>query len=111
MQIETEEIEDKILLHLDGRLDANSSPTLEKRLTALIEENHLKLILDFSKVDYLSSAGLRLLLSITKKVKAKGGFLVIYSLDDDVMEIITMAGFDTILNICQLESDALQFNG
>jgi anti-sigma B factor antagonist/stage II sporulation protein AA (anti-sigma F factor antagonist) len=55
--------------------------------------------MDFTNVEYLSSAGMRLLLSGTKKTKSLGGKFVICSLTDDVMEIIKMAGFNHILHI------------
>jgi len=109
IKIVIEEIEDKIVAHIDGRLDAPSAPTLEKTINSLIDDGKLKLVLDFSKVDYLSSAGMRLLLSASKKAKSKGGNLVIFSVHDDVMDIIKLAGFDKILNIYKTEQEALQF--
>jgi len=109
IKVEIEEVDDKIVLHIDGRLDAPSTPILEKKLNALIDEGKLDLLLDFSKVEYLSSAGMRLLLSASKKIKSKNGKIVIFSIHDDVMDIIKLAGFDKILNICRTEQEALQF--
>ena len=109
MKINIEEIDDQIILHLDGRLDAASSPILEKKLTSLMGENN-KIILDFSEVEYLSSAGMRLLLAATKQLKANKGVLVLFSINDDIMEIIKMAGFERILHICETEQEALQLS-
>ena len=109
LNIDMDQIEGKIILRLDGRLDTNTSPVLEKKINSLVSDNHPNIILDFSKIDYLSSAGMRLLLSETKKLKAKKGNLVIFSLHDDVMEIIKMAGFERIINIAGREADALKF--
>lgn len=108
LRIELEEIENRVLLRIDGRLDAASSPILERKISSLIDENHYHLILDFTRVDYLSSAGMRVLLSATKKLKAHQGALVIFAVGDDVGEIIKMAGFDKILRICSSEKEALQ---
>lgn len=108
LNIELNEIEKKILIKVEGRLDAPSSPSLERKINSLIEEGKHQILIDFSKVDYLSSAGLRLLLSATKKLKAKEGYLVLFSIPDEVMEIIKLAGFQKILTICKNEQEALQ---
>jgi anti-anti-sigma factor len=109
IKIELEDIDEKVVVHIEGRLDAPSTPTLEKKINALIDDGKFNLLLDFSKVEYLSSAGMRLLLSASKKIKSKDGKLVIFSIHDDVLDIIKLAGFDKILNICRTELDALQF--
>jgi anti-sigma B factor antagonist/stage II sporulation protein AA (anti-sigma F factor antagonist) len=110
LQIVLEQIENRIILRIDGRVDAASAPILERKLLGLIDENHLHLLLDFTQVDYLSSAGMRVLLSAAKKLKEKQGDLVIFSLVDEVKEVIKMAGFDKILAICSTEKEALQLN-
>lgn len=108
LHIELEEIDRKIILRLDGRLDAATSSVLERKIDALIEENHIYLLLDFLKVDYLSSAGMRLLLAIAKKLKKKKGALLLFSVGEEVMDILKLAGFEKILQIYESEQDALQ---
>ncbi len=110
LHIELEEIEHRVILRITGRLDAATTPILERKLNALIDEHHNFLLLDFSDIDYLSSAGMRLLLSATKKLKGKNGSLILFSVGDEVSEIIKMAGFDKILHICSNEKEALQFH-
>ena len=97
--------DDKVILRLEGRLDASSSPILEGKLNELVGKKK-NLLVDFSKVDYLSSAGMRLLLASTKKMKSAQGKLIFFSISDEVMEIIKMAGFERILNICTNEQEA-----
>jgi anti-anti-sigma factor len=109
LHIDLEEIDRKLILRLDGRIDAASAPMLERRLNQLVDEKKHHLILDFTSVDYLSSAGMRVLLAETKKIKAAHGNLILFGLDDEVAEIIRMAGFDRVLHICQNEKEALQF--
>lgn len=109
LHIELEEIENRLVLRIDGRLDAASAPLLEKKIEHLIKEEKHHLALDFTRVDYLSSAGLRVLLAETKKLKAHKGALVLFSLSDEVMEVIKMAGFQKILHIFSSEKEALQF--
>lgn len=110
LSIELEEIEHRVILRLDGRIDAASAPILERKLNSLVEEDHLYLLLDFSRVDYLSSAGMRVLLSVSKKLQVKKGNLVLFSIGEEVFEVIKMAGFDKILRIFSNEKEALQFH-
>lgn len=96
-----------LVLNVTGRLDAASSPAVEKKVIDFIDAGNHKVILDFSGVAYLSSAGMRLLLASTKKLKALGGKIVICSLSNMVMDVIKMAGFDNILTIQESEVEAL----
>jgi anti-sigma B factor antagonist/stage II sporulation protein AA (anti-sigma F factor antagonist) len=102
-----EEVDGKCVMRVSGRIDAATTPILEKKVEDQLQQNHFRVLFDFSDVDYLSSAGMRLLLSATKKMKAHEGMLVICGVIDDVMEIIKMAGFERILNIYSTEKEAL----
>lgn len=107
LNVTVEEKQGKAIVHLDGRLDAISTPSLDKKLMELIREKRQKeILLDFSHVEYLSSAGMRLMLSVTKQLKNDQGKLSAYSLSEDVMEIIRMAGFERVLNLFPNEEDA-----
>lgn len=106
LEIKVEEIDKIIILRLLGRLDAASSSILQDKLNIFINEKKYTLLLDFSNVDYLSSAGLRILLAFTKKCKENKGRLGIFSVTDDVMEVIKLTGFDKILNIYKKEKEA-----
>lgn len=110
LKIELEEVEDRVILRIDGRIDAASAPALDRKIEGLIAEDRCRLLLDFSRVDYLSSAGMRTLLAASKKAKAKHGMVILFSLSDEVEEIIKMAGFDKVLRICSSEKEALQFH-
>jgi anti-anti-sigma factor len=109
LHIALEEVEHRVILRLDGRIDGASAHLLEKKLNTLLEERHYQLILDFTRIDYLSSAGLRVLLSAAKKVQEKKGTFLLFSLQEEVLEIVKMTGFDKILHICLNEKEALQF--
>ncbi|MBN1914887.1 MAG: STAS domain-containing protein [Parachlamydiales bacterium] len=108
LDIELEQFDEKVILRVEGRLDAASTPILEKKINALLEEGYSSLAIDFSSVEYLSSAGMRLLLSVTKNLKKKEGDLILFSIDEEVMEIIKMAGFENLFHICSTEKEALQ---
>ncbi|HAZ15735.1 MAG: anti-anti-sigma factor [Chlamydiae bacterium GWC2_50_10] len=108
LNVKVEEKAEKTILHLEGRLDAISAPTLDQKLMDLMRQKRKKILLDFSQVDYLSSAGMRLLLSFTKQLKHQEGRLTSYAMNEEVLEIIRMAGFDRILNIFSNEEDAFK---
>lgn len=107
LKIRSEEIEQKKVIRLDGRIDANSASVLEKKMSEILQGKGLKVLMDFSKVSYLSSAGLRVLLSAAKKIKAGGGSLVFCSIGEDLLDIIKMSGFDRILAIYPTEKEAM----
>ena len=81
---------------LDGRLDTITSPDLELALANLAGVTHL--VLDFGKINYVSSAGLRVLLAL-QKTMAKQGDMVVRNVDKMVMEVLEMSGFVDILTI------------
>lgn len=105
METHVEEKGDVVVIRLKGRLDAASSPQLEKQINSIIDAGHFKLILNFTQVEYLSSAGMRLMLSISKKLKHLEGKVVACSLSDEVMEVIKMAGFHQVLEIYPSEEE------
>ena len=107
IKCEVEEKDNVVIFRLEGRLDAISAPQFETKLQEQVEAGKKRLLLDFGRVDYLSSAGMRLLLSMTRRLKNEEGQLALCSLNDDVMEIIKVAGFERILNIYPTESTAL----
>lgn len=107
MQVTKDEKNNVLILKLEGRLDATTAIQLEKVLNQAIDEQKTKVIADFSGVEYLSSAGMRILLSMTKRLKGMSGYFKLYALHDDVMEIIRLAGFETILQIFPDETHAL----
>ncbi|MDE6730899.1 MAG: STAS domain-containing protein, partial [Oscillospiraceae bacterium] len=82
---------------LEGRLDTTTAPQLEAELKQSIADS-TELILDFAKLEYLSSAGLRVLLA-AQKVMNKQGRMVIRNVNDVIAEIFEVTGFVDILTI------------
>ena len=107
MDVVVEEKGEIIIVRVKGRLDAASSPQLEQKINSIIDGGHFKILLDFSSVEYLSSAGMRLMLSVSKKLKSLEGKVVACSLNDEVMEVIKMAGFNQVIEFYPNEADSL----
>jgi anti-anti-sigma factor len=97
-----------LILRIKGRLDAVSSPVTEKQIMDIINSGNRKLLLDFSGVEYLSSAGMRLLLATTKKLKTMSGKLVVSQVTDNAMDVLKMSGFDHVIDIASTEDEALK---
>ena len=94
----TKEQEGNVLtIRLEGRLDTATSPDLEKELKASLE-NVDELVFDLEKLSYISSAGLRVLLSSQKIMNGKGSMKVTH-VSEDIMEIFEVTGFTEVLTI------------
>jgi anti-sigma B factor antagonist len=94
----TKTLEDKILnVKVEGRLDTATAPELEKELEEVLGEAE-ELVFDFEGLEYMSSAGLRILLATQKKMSAKGGMKVT-NVNDVISEIFGITGFSDILTI------------
>lgn len=99
---------DVLVLRIQGRLDAVSSPMAERKIFDYIYGGQYKLLLNFSGVDYLSSAGMRMLLSVTKKLKTLSGQLILCCLNLNVIEILKISGFDQVLVLVNTEEEGLK---
>ncbi|MEG0909951.1 MAG: STAS domain-containing protein [Ruthenibacterium sp.] len=97
MDIQKTQNGDTLTLKLEGRLDTTTAPQLEAELKQSIA-GAKTLQLDFAKLEYLSSAGLRVLLS-AQKVMNKQGKMIVQHVNGEVMEVFEVTGFSDILNI------------
>ena len=99
MEIIEKKHNDINILHLKGRLDSNTSPEFEKSIFSAIESGVTRMILDFENLDYISSAGLRVILKAAKELKRSEGVFVLCSMKDYVKEVFEISGFDSFLPI------------
>lgn len=97
MKILKEQNAKTMILTLEGRLDATTSPELEAVLEKEIR-NTTELILDFEHLEYISSAGLRVLLTTQKKMNTRGT-MIIRKVCENVREVFEITGFTDILTI------------
>ena len=97
MTIDVKKQADQVMIAVAGRLDTTTAPALEKAISESVqEEKHL--ILDIKEVEYISSAGLRVLLGAQKKMQ-KIGSMKVMNVCPEVMEVFEMTGFADILVI------------
>lgn len=87
----------ELTVTIEGRLDTLTAPQLEQKLDpALADVN--KLIFDLTELEYISSAGLRVLLASRQKMEGKDG-MTVKNVNDDIMEVFEITGFADILDI------------
>lgn len=106
MQISTRTSNDIHIVVIAGSLDSTTAPEAQKALDAVLA-GAKKVALDFSELDYISSAGLRVLLSAAKKLRASGETLRIFGLNQSVREVFEISGFSTILAVYPSEAEAV----
>lgn len=88
---------DQLVMELDGRLDTMSAPDLESELESCLKDVK-ELIFDFSKIEYVSSAGLRVLLHAQKMMHNKGTVKIINT-NQLAKEVFSVTGFDSIMDV------------
>lgn len=88
---------EKLTLTLEGRLDTTTTPQLEEELKDALS-GITTLVFDFGKLEYLSSAGLRVLLATQKQMNQQGS-MIITKVNDTIMEVFEVTGFVDILTI------------
>lgn len=95
-----------IILSPDGRLDSNSAPILEQEIGLInSDDSGYHLLLDFSRVEYISSAGLRVVLKTVKERQAASKSFAVSNMQDHVREVFEISGFDSYVKI---HADTLQ---
>jgi anti-anti-sigma factor len=87
------------IITINGRLDAATAPAADKAIKNILEGGCLRMLFDFSKLDYLGSGGLRVILGAIKESRRKGGQIVLCSLPALVSGIFEVSGFNSVVPI------------
>ncbi|MGD8370498.1 MAG: STAS domain-containing protein [Syntrophobacterales bacterium] len=95
------------ILGLLGRLDSNTSPDFEKKIFEVIDDGTTSVVVDFEGLDYISSAGLRVLLKAAKEIKRSQGKIVLSSMKEYIREVFEIAGFVSLFPIVSSVDDAM----
>jgi anti-anti-sigma factor len=99
MTLRQETRTDILILSPVGRLDSNSSPELERVIVDQLAAGTQRLVFDLSDMNYISSAGLRVILLAGKKLRTSQGKMVLVGLQDMVREVFEMSGFLTLFAV------------
>jgi anti-anti-sigma factor len=96
------------IITVTGRMDAVTAPEFETRLLDWIHAGETHLIVDLGGLEYISSAGLRSILTIAKNLKTQQGQMVLCALRNTVKEVFEISGFSTIIPVCESVDDAIK---
>ncbi len=108
MEVNFRKEEKALVVSVTGRMDAVSAPDFDKQVEKEIDKGETCFVLDLSRLDYISSAGLRSMLTLAKKLKSKEGGLVLCGLQEMVTEVFEVSGFTTIFEIFGSLKEAME---
>ena len=109
MDIEHSKEGEITIVTVNGRLDATTAPVADKTIKKILKKDCLRMIFDFSTLDYLSSGGLKVILGTAKELRRKEGQIVLCSLSNWVKEIFEVSGLNSLIPITEsLESGIAQ---
>ena len=106
--MEIKAINDIKVVSMGATFDAHVAKDIEAGLMKLIEEGARKIVCDMSATEYISSAGLRVFLSIAKRLQKLNGKIVLCLLQPRVREVFEMAGFIQLFQIYSVQEEAIQ---
>ncbi|MBP1932275.1 STAS domain-containing protein [Ammoniphilus resinae] len=109
MNIVVEEQKGIQFIRINGRLDGTTMQIVEGEFLELVNKGSKFFVFDLSELEYISSAGLRVMLLSVKKTRAAGGKIALFGLNENVNEVFKISGFSTIFPIFQTEEEALKF--
>ncbi len=107
MNLDLETRGDIAIVRPVGRLDSASSPELERAVLERLEEGCQRLVFDLGRLDYVSSAGVRVILLAGKKLRAAQGKLVLAGMGDAVRDVFEMSGFLSLFAVAPTLDEAL----
>ncbi|WP_353150620.1 STAS domain-containing protein [Pollutimonas bauzanensis] len=107
MSLSSEKIGKILVVSTAGQINSANAAELESELLALVEQGEHRWVLDMGRLDYISSAGLRVVLLLAKRLKEKAGRLVLCSLQPHVHEVFDISGFLAILTVVDTRAEAL----
>jgi anti-anti-sigma factor len=108
MELDQSKHGDVVVLGPQGSLNTETSPKLEQKVVELLNASERWFVIDFAKVDYISSAGLRVLLMMGKRLKAMGGAVALSAMSRDVAKVFALSGFEREFTIAPTRHEALE---
>jgi anti-anti-sigma factor len=108
MKVETRKENDVAVAAVVGRMDALTTSDVERTLMSLLDEGEVKLLIDLDRLDYISSAGLRTLLSTAKRMKERSGIMAFANLKGHAKEVFEISGFYSLFTVYDSVESALE---
>ena len=111
MELLHTEQDDIQIIRIEGKIDSESVRSIEESLFNVIEQGFKKLAVDFKRIEFISSSGIRSLLMLVRKIDEYKGLLVVYNLKSQIREIFEISGIDNLIKICDTKKDSLEYLG
>lgn len=108
LKITLKEINDVVIIGLNGTLDTNTSPEAEVEIIKSLEQGAKKMLINLENTRYVSSAGLRIFLGTAKRMIAKSGKVILCHPNEIVKDILHVSGFSTIIDVKATVDEALK---
>jgi len=107
MRLAIEKTAAVLVLQPEGQINSTNAAAMESDSMAQFDKGEHKIILDLARLDYISSAGLRVVLLLAKKLKQAGGALALCDIPPNVREVFEISGFLAILNVYDTRAQAV----
>lgn len=107
MHLVIDKTDNALVFQPEGQINSANAAAFESDLMAQVDKGEHRVVLDLARLDYVSSAGLRVVLLLAKKLKQAGGALVLCDLQPSVREVLEISGFLAILTVCDNRAQAL----
>src|SRR5690606_2854030 len=107
MSFSSEKVGDVLVVSTAGQINSANAAAAETALLAFVDQGEHRCVLNMAQLDYISSAGLRVILMLAKRLKQQGGKLVLCSLQAHVLEVFDISGFLSILTVVEGRDTAI----
>lgn len=108
MELSENRMENGLVIGIAGRLDTTNYNLLEKKLMEHIDQGEHRIAVDCTKMEYVSSSGLRILLMALKRITMAKGKFLLFGLQENIREIFEISGFTNIFEIYTTKEEALE---
>lgn len=105
--VHRKDIDEISVLNIEGYLDAHTAPSFEESIKQLVDEDRNKIVVNFEKLSYISSAGLGVFMGFIEDIRAKDGDIKMSNMTDKVFKIFDLLGFPSLYDILKEESEAI----
>ena len=111
MEVRTEKIGEVTVIAPEGTIDSRTAPQFEKPALEALAKGERRIVVDFSKIDFTSSAGLRVLLMLGKRLSPVGGTLVLCGLNEGVRKVLEVSGLSSAFPTVATRAEAIERGG
>lgn len=107
-EVKSKEVKNVAVVYIKGYLDAHTAPDFENALRDLVEQDKVRLVINLSELNYISSAGLGVFMGFIEEVRNKGGDIKLAEMTDKVFRVFDLLGFPVLYEIFKKEGDAIK---